>query len=205
MLAAEATLSTRHAAVLDNVEALSTYDPPIAYSRPCDSISPSSSLAPLAKFSPKTRPQDKARYSKIPHSVPYIEVSPSPLNPAILSGPHMFSPFHHPDPVLLSPDSKYPARTMTPHGLVAYAWDPLVDDLDDEDTLDEKPIVHTNICSHLGLENQQRSQKVTQTAYYAYRLQQRTLEFNAALFWSERLFQQCVVDAWASTEQNKLN
>ncbi|KAH0580911.1 hypothetical protein H2248_012064 [Termitomyces sp. 'cryptogamus'] len=96
MLAAEATLSTRHAAVLDNVEALSTYDPPIAYSRPCDSISPSSSLAPLAKFSPKTRPQDKARYSKIPHSVPYIEVSPSPLNPAILSGPHMFSPFHHP-------------------------------------------------------------------------------------------------------------
>ncbi|KAH0580910.1 hypothetical protein H2248_012063 [Termitomyces sp. 'cryptogamus'] len=31
---------------------------------------------------------------------------------------------------------------MTPHGLVAYAWDPLVDDLDDEDTLDEKPIVN---------------------------------------------------------------
>ncbi|KAG5352114.1 hypothetical protein C0989_003839, partial [Termitomyces sp. Mn162] len=44
------------------------------------------------------------------------------------------------DPVLLSPDSKYPVRTMTPHGLVAYAWDPLVDDLDDEDTLDEKPM-----------------------------------------------------------------
>ncbi|KNZ76083.1 hypothetical protein J132_00236 [Termitomyces sp. J132] len=68
-----------------------------------------------------------------------------------------------------------------------------------------QPGFHTNICSHFGPQNQQRSAKVTQTAYYAYRLQQRTLEFNAPLLWSGRLFQQYVVDAWASTEQNKLN
>ncbi|KNZ72420.1 hypothetical protein J132_03386 [Termitomyces sp. J132] len=68
-----------------------------------------------------------------------------------------------------------------------------------------QPGFHTNIRSHFGPQNQQRSAKVTQTAYYAYRLQQRTLEFNAPLLWSGRLFQQYVVDAWASTEQNKLN
>ncbi|KNZ76134.1 hypothetical protein J132_11356 [Termitomyces sp. J132] len=64
---------------------------------------------------------------------------------------------------------------------------------------------HTNIHSNFGPENQQRAPKVTQTAYYAYRLQKRTLEVNAALLWSGRLFQQYVVDAWASSEQNKLN
>ncbi|KNZ74287.1 hypothetical protein J132_07337, partial [Termitomyces sp. J132] len=44
-----------------------------------------------------------------------------------------------------------------------------------------QPGFHTNICSHFGPQNQQRSAKVTQTAYYAYMLQQRTLEFNAPL------------------------
>ncbi|KNZ73733.1 hypothetical protein J132_10006, partial [Termitomyces sp. J132] len=68
-----------------------------------------------------------------------------------------------------------------------------------------EPGFHTNIHSHFGPENQQRAPKVTQTAYYAYRLQKRTLEVNAALLWSGRLFQQYVVDAWASSEQNKLN
>ncbi|KAG5715405.1 hypothetical protein E4T56_gene9421, partial [Termitomyces sp. T112] len=203
MLAAEATPSTRHAAVLDNVEALSSYDPPIAYSRPYDNMPPSSTLTPSVEFSPMKGPQDTARYSKISPSVSYKGVPPSPLNPAIPSGPHVFSPFHRPgsrestrfmrmpseesralssgpltptnpshtrgsmilyrkaeiqddvslpplpyakhntmlpvDPVPLSSDSKYPVGTMIlEHGLVAYAWDPLVDDLDDEDTLDEK-------------------------------------------------------------------
>ena len=68
-----------------------------------------------------------------------------------------------------------------------------------------KPEFHTEIESYLGPENQQRTKYVSETAYYAYRLQQKTLEANAALLWSGKLFQQYVVDAWASIEQSKLN
>ena len=62
-----------------------------------------------------------------------------------------------------------------------------------------------HIQSHAGPEGQQQTANVSQTAYYAYRLQQRTLEANAALLWSGRLLQQYAVDAWASIEQTKLN
>ncbi|KNZ78075.1 hypothetical protein J132_02265 [Termitomyces sp. J132] len=68
-----------------------------------------------------------------------------------------------------------------------------------------EPGYHVNVLARHGTKEQQRTNKVSETSYYAYRLQQRrTPEFNAALLWSGRLFQQ-YVDAWASTEQTKLN
>ncbi|KNZ71844.1 hypothetical protein J132_05801 [Termitomyces sp. J132] len=68
-----------------------------------------------------------------------------------------------------------------------------------------EPGYYINILARHGPQGQQRTNKVSETSYYAYRLQQRTLEFNAALLWSGRLFRQYVVDAWASIEQTKLN
>src|SRR5882762_11425979 len=49
-----------------------------------------------------------------------------------------------------------------------------------------------------------RSKYVSQRCYYAFRLQRRPGE-PPALLRGGRLFQQYVVDAWASTEQSELN
>jgi hypothetical protein len=51
-----------------------------------------------------------------------------------------------------------------------------------------------------------RSTNVTQRCYYAYRFHVRSAGLNQpALFLSGKLFQQYIVDAWASTEQSSLN
>ena len=63
---------------------------------------------------------------------------------------------------------------------------------------------HPDIPAHLGPEGQQRSAKVSQRAFYAHRLHARP-GIQPALFWGGKLFQQYVVDAWASVEQNMLN
>ena len=49
-----------------------------------------------------------------------------------------------------------------------------------------------------------RSQHVTQHCYYAHRLHSRPGE-QSLLHWGGNLFQQFVVDAWASVEQSTLN
>ena len=63
---------------------------------------------------------------------------------------------------------------------------------------------HTDIPAHPGPEGQLRSAKVSQRAYYAHRLHTR-IGLQPTLFWGGKLFQQYVVDAWASIEQSKLN
>jgi hypothetical protein len=63
---------------------------------------------------------------------------------------------------------------------------------------------HTDIPAQPGPQGQQRSPKVSQRAYYAYRIHARP-GIQPALFWGGKLFQQFVVDAWASIEQNMLN
>ena len=63
---------------------------------------------------------------------------------------------------------------------------------------------HNDIPARPGPQGQQRSPKVSQRAYYAHRIHVRP-GIQPALFWGGKLFQQYVVDAWASTEQNMLN
>ena len=63
---------------------------------------------------------------------------------------------------------------------------------------------HTDIPAQPGPQGQQRSPKVSQRAYYAHRIHARP-GIQPALFWAGKLFQQYVVDAWASIEQNMLN
>ena len=63
---------------------------------------------------------------------------------------------------------------------------------------------HNDIPAQPGPEGQRRSPKVSQRAYYAYRIHPRP-GIQPALFWAGKLFQQYVVDAWASIEQSKLN
>ena len=55
-----------------------------------------------------------------------------------------------------------------------------------------------------GDRGQTRSNTISQTCYYAYRLHQRRNEASTILQ-GGRLFQQWIVDGWASTEQSKLN
>ena len=63
---------------------------------------------------------------------------------------------------------------------------------------------HVNIPSQVIAERRWRSDKVTQQCYYAYRMQSRP-GLQPLLLWGGNLFQQYVVDAWASVEQNTLN
>ena len=63
---------------------------------------------------------------------------------------------------------------------------------------------HTDIPAQPGPDGQRRSAKVSQRAYYAHRLHARP-GIQPVLFWGGKLFQQYVVDAWASIEQNLLN
>ncbi|KAG6901397.1 hypothetical protein C0995_012521 [Termitomyces sp. Mi166 len=215
MLPREAVQSTRPAYVLNNIEAFSSYDPSVDNSRSYDNMPPSQSQDSSAEFSHNTRPQDGGIYNKIPRSASYQGVPSSPLNPAILSGPPMISPFSRPgsrgsaqfmriaseesralssgspssanplhtrgamilyrkaeaqdelsppqfphakrsstlsvDSVPLSPDSKYPVGMMiSEHGLVAYAWDPLVDEpIDEEDKLHDPDGKTTYDTEHL--------------------------------------------------------
>ena len=63
---------------------------------------------------------------------------------------------------------------------------------------------HVNIPSRVIAERRRRSDKVTQRCYYAHRLHSRPRE-PPLLLWGGNLFQQYVVDAWASVEQSSLN
>ena len=63
---------------------------------------------------------------------------------------------------------------------------------------------HMDIPAQRGPQGQQRSPKVSERAYYAHRIHVRP-GIQPALFWGGKLFQQYVVDAWASIEQNMLN
>ena len=63
---------------------------------------------------------------------------------------------------------------------------------------------HTDIPAQPGPQGQLRSAKVSQRAYYAYLLHAWP-GIIPALFWAGKLFQQFIVDAWASIEQNMLN
>ena len=63
---------------------------------------------------------------------------------------------------------------------------------------------HIDIPAQPGPDGQRRSPKVSQRAFYAHRLHTRP-GLQPALFWGGKLFQQYVVDAWASIEQNMLN
>ena len=63
---------------------------------------------------------------------------------------------------------------------------------------------HNDIPAHYGPDGQQRSPKVSERAYYAHHLHTRP-GIQPTLFWGGKLFQQFVVDAWASIEQSKLN
>ena len=56
----------------------------------------------------------------------------------------------------------------------------------------------------MGCAGRRRSENVTQHCYYAHRLQQRP-GIPPSLLWGGNLFQQYVVDAWASVEQSSLN
>jgi len=65
---------------------------------------------------------------------------------------------------------------------------------------------HPNIPAQLGATGRGRSANVTQRCYYAHRLHVRPGGVNQpALFRSGKLFQQYIVDAWASAEQSALN
>jgi hypothetical protein len=63
---------------------------------------------------------------------------------------------------------------------------------------------HPAIPTHIIPGRRQRSPKVTQCCYYAYRLHARPGD-QPLLLWGGNLFQQFVVDAWASVEQSNLN
>ena len=63
---------------------------------------------------------------------------------------------------------------------------------------------HTDIPAQPGPDGQQRSAKVSQRAYYAHRLHAQP-GIQPVLFSGGKLFQQYVVDGWASIEQNLLN
>ena len=63
---------------------------------------------------------------------------------------------------------------------------------------------HTDIPAHINANGRRRTQHVTQRCYYAYRFHPRPGQ-QPLLFWGGNLFQQYVVDAWASVEQNNLN
>src|ERR1700679_63716 len=63
---------------------------------------------------------------------------------------------------------------------------------------------HKDISAQPGPQGQRRSPNVSQRAYYAHHIHVRP-GMQPALFWGGKLFQQYVVDAWASIEQSKLN
>ena len=63
---------------------------------------------------------------------------------------------------------------------------------------------HPDIPARMGRAGRGRSQNVTQRCYYAHRLHPRP-GIQPLLLWGGNLFQQYVVDAWASVEQNTLN
>ena len=63
---------------------------------------------------------------------------------------------------------------------------------------------HVDIPAQLGPNRRRRSPNVTQRCYYAYRLHPRP-GHQPPLLWGGNLFQQYVVDAWASVEQSTLN
>ncbi|ETW85281.1 hypothetical protein HETIRDRAFT_44213, partial [Heterobasidion irregulare TC 32-1] len=62
---------------------------------------------------------------------------------------------------------------------------------------------HPNIPAHPGPNGQMLSSKVSQRCYYAYRLMRRLLD-PETIFRAGKLFQQYVVDAWASIESSNL-
>jgi len=62
---------------------------------------------------------------------------------------------------------------------------------------------HTDIPSHVEGGRRVQSEKVSQRCYYAHRLHSRPGE-QPLLFWGGNLFQQYVVDAWASVDQSNL-
>ncbi len=65
---------------------------------------------------------------------------------------------------------------------------------------------HPNIPAQLRATGRLRSANITQRCYYAHRLHVRPGGANQpALFRGGKLFQQYIVDAWASTEQSALN
>jgi hypothetical protein len=63
---------------------------------------------------------------------------------------------------------------------------------------------HPEIPSRVIAQRRRRSDKVTERCYYAHRFHSRPGE-PPLLLWGGNLFQQFVVDAWASVEQNTLN
>jgi hypothetical protein len=65
---------------------------------------------------------------------------------------------------------------------------------------------HDELPLHPGANGQTRTKNgnISQTCYYAYRLHQRRNE-PSTILQGGRLFQQWIVDGWASTEQSKLN
>ena len=63
---------------------------------------------------------------------------------------------------------------------------------------------HKEIPALMGPNGRRRAQYVTQRCYYAYRLHPRPGQ-QPLLLWGGNLFQQYVVDAWASVEQSNLN
>ena len=63
---------------------------------------------------------------------------------------------------------------------------------------------HNDIPSQPGPQGQRRSPKVSQRSYYAHRIHPRP-GTQPPLFWGGKLFQQYVVDGWASIEQSNLN
>lgn len=63
---------------------------------------------------------------------------------------------------------------------------------------------HTNIPAQQRRDAPGRSKNVTQMCYYAHRFHARP-GVQPTLFRSGKLFQQYIVDAWASTEQSALN
>jgi Helitron helicase-like domain at N-terminus len=63
---------------------------------------------------------------------------------------------------------------------------------------------HPEIPAHFGINGKRRAQHVTQRCYHAYRLHPRPGD-QPLLLRAVNLFQQYVVDAWASVEQNNLN
>lgn len=67
---------------------------------------------------------------------------------------------------------------------------------------------HKHLKLQPGVNGAIRTQNgtVSQTLYYAYHLHIWPPEWNSpVLFWGGRLLQQYIVDAWATTEQSKLN
>ncbi|KAG2743362.1 hypothetical protein P692DRAFT_20684379, partial [Suillus brevipes Sb2] len=64
---------------------------------------------------------------------------------------------------------------------------------------------HLDIPLNVNQQGNRRAKKVTQLLYYAYRIHLRPARMDHNnIFRGGRLFQQYVVDAWASIEQNNL-